>query len=51
MKINDVVTLMEFGFGPPGSRAMGTGNFALLHRAYVHGKDKNKIKKHGNSPS
>ena len=37
MKINDVVTLMEFGpFGPPGSRAMGTGNFALLHRAYVN---------------
>ena len=27
---------MEFGFGPPGSRAMGTGNFALLHRAYVN---------------
>jgi hypothetical protein len=36
MKITDVVTLMEFGFGPPGSRAMGTGNFALLHRAYVN---------------
>jgi hypothetical protein len=36
MKINDVVTLMEFGFGPPGRRAMGTGNFALLHRAYVN---------------
>ena len=37
MKINDVVTLLEFGpFGPPGSRAMGTGNFALLHRAYVN---------------
>jgi hypothetical protein len=36
MKINDVVTLMEFGFGTPGSRAMGTGNFALLHRAYVN---------------
>ena len=37
MKINDVVTLMEFGpFGPPGSRAMGTGNIALLHRAYVN---------------
>ena len=27
---------MEFGFGTPGSRAMGTGNFALLHRAYVN---------------
>ena len=36
MKINDVVTLMELGYGPPGSRAMGTGNFALLHRAYVN---------------
>jgi hypothetical protein len=36
MKINDVVTLMEFGFGAPGSRALGTGNFALLHRAYVN---------------
>jgi len=36
MKITDVVTLMEFGFGTPGSRAMGTGNFALLHRAYVN---------------
>ena len=34
MKINDVVTLMEFG--APGSRALGTGNFALLHRAYVN---------------
>jgi len=40
MKINDVVTLMEFGFGPPGSRAMGTGNFALLHRAYVNKRPK-----------
>lgn len=27
---------MELGYGPPGSRAMGTGNFALLHRAYVN---------------
>lgn len=27
---------MEFGFGAPGSRALGTGNFALLHRAYVN---------------
>jgi len=40
MKINDVVTLMEFGFGSPGSRAMGTGNFALLHRAYVNKRPK-----------
>ena len=23
-------------FGAPGSRALGTGNFALLHRAYVN---------------
>ena len=40
MKINDVVTLMELGYGPPGSRAMGTGNFALLHRAYVNKRPK-----------
>lgn len=35
MKITDVV-LSEIAFGAPGSRAMGTGNFALLHRAYVN---------------
>lgn len=36
MKINDVVTLMEYGaFGPPGSRAMGNANFALLSRHYT----------------
>lgn len=36
MKITDVIELAEAAYGAPGSRAMGTGNFALLHRAYVN---------------
>ena len=36
MKITDVIELAEAAYGAPGSRAMGTGNFALLHRTYVN---------------
>ena len=36
MKINDVVELVEAAaYGAPGSRAMGTANFALLSRHYT----------------
>lgn len=42
MKINDVIDLLEAeqAFGTPGSKAMGSANFALLSRFYTRPKNR-----------